>query len=369
MSPTANHITNLCADLILDSLPQAVLVCNRDLTICSANHAAQTLCGLSKKQLIGTCLLSVLPLPNPVPELVHDVLNMGSLVSEYEVDVSTPRSGQNRIVDVQASLLEHEQEMVLLVLRERGMADRLEQHMLPRAAARSVTGLAAMLAHEIKNPLAGIKGAAQLLSHNLASEDKELSSLIISETDRIAKIVDRMEIFSDETPMERSEVNVHSIMSYVRRAALSGFASGMEIEESYDPSLPPVAGNRDELVQLFLNLVKNSAEALQNVTDPKIKLKSAYRSGMRLSVPGSAKRSSLPLEFSVSDNGPGITPELRAHVFDPFVTSKRNGSGLGLALVARTVSRHGGMIECDSQSDGTTFRMLLPAWSQRKGQT
>ena len=203
-----------------------------------------------------------------------------------------------------------------------------------------------------------------MLEQSADDADRTLTRLICDEADRIVKLVDRMEVFADERPVAREQVNIHAVLEHVKRLAQSGFARHIRFVEEYDPSLPPVFANRDLLVQVFLNLVKNAAESIgEHVADGEIHLTTAFRPGVRLSLPGSKTRVSLPLEFCVKDNGPGVPQDLLPHLFDPFVTSKPTGSGLGLALVAKIIGDHGGIIECESQPRRTTFRVLMPKFT------
>jgi two-component system nitrogen regulation sensor histidine kinase GlnL len=276
--------------------------------------------------------------------------------------MASPKFATPKLVDVYAGPMMDSPSQIVVMLQQRSMAQMIERQLTHRAAARSVSGMAAVLAHEIKNPLSGIKGAAQLLEQNLSDEDRVLSQLICSETERIRNLVNRMEVFGDERPLTKEAVNIHDVLNHVRRLAESGFARGVRIIEDYDPSLPPIPGNRDKLVQAFLNLIKNAAEATADIDDrqPRIIMQTSFRPGVRLSVPGSEQRINLPLMIQIEDNGAGVSDQLKPHLFDPFVTTKHNGTGLGLALVAKIIGDHGGIIECESEAKRTVFRVLLP---------
>jgi two-component system nitrogen regulation sensor histidine kinase GlnL len=352
---------------VLDSLPHPVVMVDADRTICYANLAAEAFFRSSRSFLTRHEIDHFVPFGSPVLTLVDQVRHEDSPINEYKVDISSPRIGRDKVVDVYASPVAERPGHVVLMFQPRTMADKIDRQLTHRGAARTVTGLAAMLAHEIKNPLSGIRGAAQLLEMSAGDEDRQLTRLIMEEADRIVNLVDRMEVFSDERPIEREPVNIHKVLEHVKRLSKSGFARNLRLVEDYDPSLPAVYGNRDQLIQVFLNLAKNAAEALSNTPDAEIVFSTAFRPGIHLSVQGSSERVSLPLEFSVRDNGPGVPEDIRTYIFDPFVTTKTNGSGLGLALVAKIVGDHGGVIECDSEPRKTAFRILLPAWRGESG--
>jgi two-component system nitrogen regulation sensor histidine kinase GlnL len=249
----------------------------------------------------------------------------------------------------------------LLIFLEQKIAGKINDSMNQRGVSRSVGALAMMLAHEVKNPLSGIRGAAQLLETIIPAEDRQLTKLITEETDRIVKLVDRMEVFSDNPHLDRHGVNIHEILDHVIRVSQSGFARDVMVERRYDPSLPDVYGNRDQLIQVFINLIKNASEALDN-TYGNIIVQTEFRHGVRLAVPGVESRMHLPLVVSITDNGPGIADDIKAHLFDPFITTKRGGSGLGLALVAKLVGDQGGVIEVDSHPGKTVFSIMLPMY-------
>jgi two-component system nitrogen regulation sensor histidine kinase GlnL len=350
------------AGALLDALPHPVLLIDGGGAIVQANTAAETFFQASTNVLRRHPLAYFVPFGSPLLSLVEQVRERAAAVNEYRVDIGTPRNGGQRIVDVYASPILERKDDVVVVLQERTMADKIDRQLTHRGAARTVTGLAAMLAHEIKNPLSGIRGAAQLLESSVDDSDRALTRLICDEADRIVKLVDRMEVFSDERPIEREPVNIHVVLDHVRRLAQSGFARSIRIGDEYDPSLPPVFANRDQLIQVFLNLVKNAAEAIGDAPDGEIVLTTAFKPGFRLTAPGSPNKVTLPLEFCVRDNGSGVSSEIVPHLFDPFVTTKANGTGLGLALVAKIIGDHGGVIECESQPRRTVFRVLMPAY-------
>ena len=356
------------AKIVLDTIRHPVIMVGPDNFITFANADAEDFFRASAVFMARHRLASFVPFGSPLLTLVEQVRERRAPVNEYRVDISSPRIGAEKIVDIYVAPVPEIPGAVVVMLQERSMADKIDRQMTHRGAARSVTGLAAMLAHEIKNPLSGIRGAAQLLESAVSGDDRALTRLITDETDRIVSLVDRMEVFSDERPIERSAVNIHVVLDHVKAIARNGFGRHIRIIEDYDPSLPPVFGNRGQLIQVFLNLVKNAAEAIGREEGGEIVLSTAFRPGIRLSVPGTQDRVSLPLEFCVRDNGSGVPEDILPILFDPFITTKPNGSGLGLALVAKIVGEHGGVIECEPTPRGTIFRVLMPAWREVPGE-
>ncbi len=315
MTSAAEHRRPLPSDgeAILNALPNPVLLIAPDGKIVDANMAAESFFEISTQFLQRQSLKELVPFGSPLLALIDQVRSSGSPVNEYKVDLGTPRIGGDRQVDLHVAPLTERPGHIVVMLQERTIADKMDRQLTHRSAARSVIALAAMLAHEIKNPLSGIRGAAQLLEQAASSEDRMLTRLICDEADRIVTLVDRMEVFGDDRPVARGPVNIHSVLDHVKRLAQSGFARNIRFVEDYDPSLPPVLANQDQLIQVFLNLVKNAAEAVADLgSDAEIQLTTAFRPGVRLSMPGKKSRVSLPLEFCVKDNGPGVPEDLLA---------------------------------------------------------
>lgn len=214
------------------------------------------------------------------------------------------------------------------------------------------SALGRLLAHEIKNPLAGIRGAAQLLRDDVESEEAlSLLDLIESEIGRIKRLAERMERLGDELTGNFTQINIHEILRHARKVIQSGTSPSIAFTENYDPSLPLALGDEDSLTQTILNLIKNAVEALdETVENPEIKLETSYRTSS----------AGLPIEIRIIDNGTGIPQHVRDKIFQPFITHKPAGQGLGLALVSKVIAAHRGVIEVQSRPGETIFSILLP---------
>lgn len=341
---------------VIASLPVPVVVLDADGQPVRANAAAEDLFNISEAALRDRGWNAILPADSAVRGVIAEAIAMGGDFAAYDVDMAFI-GGRRVLADILVAPIVDAAGWSTLAFQRRAAATMVNRQREQIGAAKTAVGVAAMLAHEIKNPLSGIRGAAQLLAQD---GDPELTDLICIEVDRINALIDSMEDFTDTRPLRPRPENIHVILGHVRKLAEHGFARDVEIEEDYDPSLPEVAGDRDALIQIFVNLVKNAAEATKN--KGKIKLKSAYRHGLKVAVRGSKRRMSVPIEICVIDDGPGAPGDLAGHLFDPFVTTKPGGTGLGLAMVAKLVGDHGGLVEYDRHENPprTTFRVLLP---------
>ncbi|MCI4665176.1 MAG: ATP-binding protein [Neomegalonema sp.] len=348
------------AEALWAALPTPCLAVDENDRFVAANPRAELFLTQSAHTLRRMSLDQMFGPGSRVADAVRQVRRGALSLSEYGAPVSFC-GGEPVVVDFQAAPVFDEPGLVLLSFQPRSVALAMDRSLANQGSTRSLTGLSAMLAHEIKNPLSGISGAAQLLEMTLGEGEAELLQLIQEEVDRIRALVERMDAFGDARPGEREAVNIHDVLDQAKRSARAGFARHVRIREEYDPSLPPVPADRGQLLQAISNLVKNAAEAAPR-QGGEIVLKTAFRPGVQIALAGGA-RERLPLEVIVADNGPGVPEDLIDHIFEPFVTSKAAGSGLGLPLVAKIVGDHGGVVEYRRQNEQTEFRILLPVWT------
>jgi two-component system nitrogen regulation sensor histidine kinase GlnL len=335
--------------------PWPMVVCAADARVLVANEAAEVLFGQALSMLGRRPLPHVAPPDSELVALFRQAQREGAVVRQANVEVSL------------AGAPVFEAEVVFSPMAEGRMlvAFHVESHgaRLERAseALRSVAGMGRTLAHEIKNPLAGIRGAAQLLKLGASPADAPLAQVIVDEVDRIRRLVDQVEAFSEDKTTEARPVNIHRVLDRVRTLVASAFGEMVAISDAYDPSLPQALGDQDQLVQIFLNIAKNAAEAAIERRDGqgRVLIATGYRAGARVRA-GRAGWRNAPLEVRIQDNGPGVAPDLRHRLFDAFVTTKTGGMGLGLTLVAKLVEAHGGLIEVESEPGRTVFRVLLP---------
>ncbi len=356
----AVHHHEIDADAVLNALSTVVVAVDGNLIIVHINNAGEQLFQSSAAQLKGQKLDRLIPADSPLFALIDQARSRGHPVAEYHVNLVSPRIGRH-VANIQVAPLAEAPGTVVVSMQERTVATKIDRQLTHRGAARSVSAMAAMLAHEVKNPLSGIRGAAQLLEENLEPADRALTRLIRDETDRVCGLLDRMEGFSTSDALQREAVNIHEVLGRVHALAQNSFGRHLRFVDNYDPSLPSAFGDRDQLVQVFLNLVKNAAEAAP-AEGGEVVITTAYWHGVRLAVSRNQSRVHLPLMISIQDNGEGIPEDIKPHLFEPFVTAKPKGTGLGLALVAKTIEDHGGVIEFESQPRNTLFRVMLPMY-------
>jgi two-component system nitrogen regulation sensor histidine kinase GlnL len=341
-------------DALWTALPLPALILDTQGRIKRANPAAEALLIMSERALGGQFLADRLPMDQDIAPAIARMVR--DLVPLTLSDLRARPPGQAGLpCRLQLAPMEGE---ILCLIDLRGDHDRMERDVQAQSAARSAAGMAAMLAHEIKNPLAGISGAAQLLEMGLSPEDRELTGLIVVETKRIVKLLEQVEEFGNLRPPVRRAVNIHDVLDRARRSAGLGHAAHMTITEHYDPSLPAAHADPDQLVQVFLNLLKNAAEASADRAGT-IRLRTWYDAGLRRR-DRRGVTVTLPLQIEVVDDGPGIPADLAAQVFQPFVSGRENGTGLGLALVSKVIGDHDGWVALDSRPGHTAFRIALP---------
>lgn len=355
-------------------LPLPAVIIDAAGRIAAMNDLAEPFLNISARWAIGQAIegeamqkrLRIVPPPGPLLERVrsgHDAITRSGV--RFEIG---DRAGGHvtRLATVHAGPVANPQGAVMVLIAPTDGAGQLGKGFAVRQAARSAIGMAEMLAHEIKNPLAGIRGAAQLLAMNLAPEDREFSDLIVAEVRRIVALLDRVERFGDTSPPALAPVNLHDVLDRARRSAELGWAAHIRILSEYDPSLPPALADTDQLVQVCLNLLKNAAEALARQSaqtgrsDGTVRIRTFYDSALRLATGADDPGRQLPLHIEIEDDGPGLPPAIAEHIFEPFVSGRENGTGLGLALVSKIMTDLGGWISVQSEPGRTVFRISLP---------
>ena len=348
---------NFTAETLWSSLPVPAFLIDAKNAIAEINPAAEGFLNASARHVRGAPLFDRLKIDTPLEAALARVRADDAVLYVNNVDVGTGLRPPI-VCNIQMAPLADGNGHVLLLLEARQIADRLGRAHSVKVAARSAIGMAEMLAHEIKNPLAGIAGAAQLLGMGLKGEDRELTDLIVAETRRVVKLLDQVEQFGNLSSPERRAVNVHDLLDRARRSATVGFAANMRIVEDFDPSLPPTFVDGDQMLQVFLNLLRNAAEAAGEGGGT-IRIRTFFEPSLRLRRKDGTG-GPLPLQVEIQDDGPGLPPEIASDIFEPFVSGRENGTGLGLALVSKIISEHDGWIDVESGPGRTVFRLSLP---------
>jgi two-component system nitrogen regulation sensor histidine kinase GlnL len=340
-----------------NSLPVPALLLNRDDTIAESNPSAEAFLNLSAKSLKDATVWDKVMIDAPLESAYARASENRTSLFVNDVDVGSGERPPMQCNIQFAPLRDETDDKMLMIFEPREMATRLNKSAQSIRAAKSAIGMAEMLAHEIKNPLAGITGAAQLLSMTLSNGDRELTDMIVDESRRIVALLDQVEQFGNLQPPNRAPVNIHDVLDRARQSASVGFGAHMMFIEDYDPSLPPTYADADQLLQVLLNLLKNASEA--GGAGGSIRIHTFYEPALRLQrADGSAAQ--LPLQIEIIDDGPGLPPAIAADVFEPFISGRENGTGLGLALVSKLIADVDGWISVDSVPGRTVFRVSLP---------
>jgi two-component system nitrogen regulation sensor histidine kinase GlnL len=338
---------------VWNSLAMPALILDAEDRVLTVNGPAEGFLNRSAKALAGADLSGLLTVDGGLSAATARVRRNNASMTLHETTIRIGPGPALRC-DVYLSPLADD---VLMLVTPRDISGRVKRGASSRSAARSAIGMAEMLAHEIKNPLAGITGAAQLLSMNLDPEDLELTDLIVAETRRILKLLEQVEQFGNLRPPQRRAVNIHDVLDRARKSAMVGFAAHMTIDEAYDPSLPQTLADPDQLLQVFLNLLRNAAQVGRQ--GGRITIRTFYELSLRVRR-RDGSGASVPLQVEIVDDGPGVPPEMMGNLFEPFVSGRENGTGLGLALVSKIVHEHDGWITVDSEPGRTAFRISLP---------
>lgn len=353
MSAASHHGVAPTAEDLIAASPIAMLIVDPADVVVQANAAAEMLLNLSAQNIVGRRLDDLLSMP--------EGYRGGEVAfAAYDAALRLQRGAPLR-ADVFVTPFSEHAGWKAVSMHAGAAAHRVGSR-AQGGGARAAVRIAAMLAHEIKNPLAGIRGAAQLLGRSVDQGAQRMTQLIQDEVDRVASLIDRMEGFTDTRKLERKAENIHAIIDHARAVAISGYGDRLAIREIYDPSLPDVLVHRDTMVQVILNLLKNAAETAEPGARRNVTITTAFRHGVSVAVDNGTRKLSLPIEVCIIDDGPGAPPEIVDQLFDPFVSSKPKGQGLGLALVDKLTRDMGGIVQYarEGTPEQTVFRLLLP---------
>ena len=348
-------------------LPVLVVASPPTHSIRFVNEAGEAFFGKSKKRLLDTPLVKLFPHTPRLLALLAKTASSTMSVSDHALEIDLPPLGK-RLVTLHITPLHppppkqagrHGYDDMLLMFQEGALGEKLRAQAPQHEAGRRLSLVTAMLAHEIKTPLATIRGATELLA---GGDRQTLTKLIISETDRLAGLINRMESLADGTPPRMQPINIHEIIDHALAIATRSFGKQHTMHRQFDPSLPETMGDRDLLIQALVNLIKNACEA-SDEKNP-ITIATLYNTGPRLTHASQSQGKPLPkpmLSVVVKNYGTGIDPNLGDRIFDVFTTTKTNGSGLGLALVARVATAHQGAVEVDAEGESVTaFYFTIP---------
>ena len=349
---------------IINSITFPIIIIDDEKIISMVNSSAEDFFKVSSKIIVGRSINEFIPFSSPVNSLIESCIGTSSSFKEYKIDLSTPMAGDHKDVDVQISMISGLSNKYQLVFLEDYYQKKLLFQNENHKNKLAMSNMSQILAHEVKNPLSGIRGAAQILEKNLEKKDHDMTSLICKEVDRIRRLIDNLEVFDASSPLDLEYINIHTVLRHVKEIMLNSNGFELNIIENYDPSIPNVLGNQDQLIQVFINLIKNSIEAFDksNNEDNKIILSTSYEHGYVVKDNYSDRKVKLPIKISIKDNGPGIPESILPNIFQPFVSSKKNGEGgLGLSIVSKIISDHNGSIDLDNDINGSKFTIRLMA--------
>jgi len=340
------------------AMPVAILILAPDNRVAEVNPRAENLLNMARSAIVGSEISRIIRVDqiNPAFDLWHS----DKPLAVYDILLHAGRTVSLKADIMIAPMGEHEGWRIVTI-HTQSLAQKIGGRRTA-GGTRSAMGAAAILAHEIKNPLSGIRGAAQLLENNVSEDNSALTQLICNEVDRIAALIDRMQDFTTERKLDCVPTNIYPILDQAMEIARAGFAQGVQLVRHYDPSLPKALSHADTLTQVILNLLKNASEALQGMPDPQIRIETAFRHGVSVMLDEGKGNAVLPIEIAVIDNGPGVPAAIQDDLFNPFISSKRGGQGLGLALVDKLIRDMNGFVEYvrDKEMGESIFRIMLP---------